>query len=466
MRYYVLFLVSLISWLPFAHSAEDNNFCGLTKQHEESSRALARANELFEQEKYEEAAKAYAALEQKQDCPPEIWAKVVFNHGLSLSKLKRHDDAIKEFKKILTSDVDDTEPAPNLMEAYRNYRYSVCLQIARNYELSGRYADALKYSVLARDRFIYQSWCGTCLQMASEKLDRQIVEFTRKAKENNSKATDKTQYPIDMKRLVRRALNPDSCNPSLIYEIGKWYGKKLISKDAAFSALSRIAEGHWCADGNDIDSKRRRQAARQAVWYLGHYKAAEAVPLLQKIMESSDEYLRYAAAEAIVRIGGQALIPTVCRVFTDRKHFTSGHRFRMYEEMSPYIGLKTWRAQFLTDQEKTDVPPKVRSAVLSFLIAAADADVTSSGNTKRLDTMLCLVSEKYRLSYERESILERLEHKWKNITNGNPEARKYPTEQLEALRAVPPEKRTHVKVYKITPGGIREQKPAPNNRME
>lgn len=349
MRYFVLFLVSLIPWLPFAHAAEDNNFCALTKQHEDNSRALASANELFEQEKYEEAAKAYAALEQKQDCPPEIWGKVVFNHGLSLSKLKRHDDAIREFKKILTSDVDDTEPAPNLMEAYRNYRYSVCLQIARNYELSGRYADALKYSVLARDRFIYQSWCGTCLQMASEKLDKQIVEFARKAKENNSKATDKTRYPIDMKRLVRRALNPDSCNPSLISEIGKWYGKKLISKDAAFSALSRIAEAHWHADGNDTNSKRRRQAARQAVWYLGHYKAAEAVPVLQKVMESSDEYLRYAAVEALVRIGGEALIPTVCRVFTDRRNFTSGHRFRMYGELSPYIGLKTWLEEFLID---------------------------------------------------------------------------------------------------------------------
>jgi hypothetical protein len=294
--------------------------------------------------------------------------------------------------------------------------------------------------------------------MASERLNKQIVEFTRKAKENNSKATDKTRYPIDMKRLVRRAVDPCSCNPSFLSEIGAWYRRKLISRDAALSALSRIAEAHWCADGNDIDSKRRRQAAKQAVRYLGYNKAAEAVPLLQKVMESSDESLRYAAAEAIIRIGDNTLIPTVCRVFTDRKHFTSSHRFRMYGEMSPYIGLKPWLEEFLIDQEKTDVPPKVRSAVLSFLISAAHADVTTSGNTKRLDTMLCLVSEQYRLSYERESILERLEHKWKNISDGNPEARKYPTEQLEALRAVPQEKRTHTKVYKITPSGIREQK--------
>jgi hypothetical protein len=292
--------------------------------------------------------------------------------------------------------------------------------------------------------------------MASEKLDKQIIEFTRKANENNSKVTDKTQYPIDMKRLVRRAVDPNSCNPSLIYEIGKWYGKKLISKDAAFSALSRIAEAHWHADGNDIDSKRRRQAAERAVYYLGHYKAAEAVPLLQKVMESSDESLRYEAAIAIVKIGGEALIPTACRVFADRRNFNSDHRFRMYEELSTYMGLKRWLAEFLIDKERTDVPPEVRNAVILFLIAAADADVTSSGNTMRLDAMLCLVSEQYRLSYERESILERLEDKWKNISGGNPEARKYPTEQLEALRAIPPEKRTNVKVYKITPRGMRD----------
>ncbi|MHC4603009.1 MAG: family 16 glycoside hydrolase [Planctomycetota bacterium] len=459
MRYSVLLLASLITCLPLVHSAEDNGFGRSTNQQDEDSQALARANELFEQGEYEEATKVYAALEEKQDLPLSIWGKAVFNHGLSLSKLSRHDNAIKEFKKILTSDVDETEPSPNLMAAYRSYRHRACLQIAQNYESSGRYADALKYTVLARDRFVLHSWCGTCIQLARERSEKQVAHFKSKAKEKNSEATDKDEYPIDMKQVVRRMVDPCSCDPSRVYDIASWHRNGLIGKDAVASGLLRIAEAHWRADAEDERSKRQRAAA-QAVWYLGCFKAEQAVPLLRKVMESADDSLRYKAAEAIVKIGGRMLIPTACRIVTDREHFTSSQRYQIYGELSPYIGLKTWEAELLSDEERNKVPPKVRSEVLSFLIAAADADVTGSGNTKRLDTMLCLVSEEYRLSHERESILERLERKWEDIPEkqGNPEARKYPTEQLEALRAVPPEKRTHVKVYKITPSGIREQK--------
>lgn len=116
-------------------------------------------------------------------CPETIpaWPKAVYNLGLLEMNHTHYSRAIEYFDEVLRSHPNDKEPGGNIMQVYRNYSHRSVLGISECYEKMGDYRQALRYAWLAKRRYPYLSWCGTCLQSANFALDKRIVRLTGRA---------------------------------------------------------------------------------------------------------------------------------------------------------------------------------------------------------------------------------------------------------------------------------------------
>lgn len=104
-----------------------------------------------------------------------------FNLGYVLQEQGKFAEAIEEYNKLFPSQVNDKDPGSNIMEAYRNYRNRGAKQISQCYDKLGKPREALEWAILARDKYRYESWCGTCSQQESAATAANLVRLKRKA---------------------------------------------------------------------------------------------------------------------------------------------------------------------------------------------------------------------------------------------------------------------------------------------
>jgi tetratricopeptide (TPR) repeat protein len=105
-----------------------------------------------------------------------------YNVGIVLKEREEYDEAIAEFFKLLSSNVDDRDPGADIMEAYRNYRHKAALRISECYEGKHDFRRAIEYALLARDKHQYHTWCGTCAKSAEDALTKRIERLELLAK--------------------------------------------------------------------------------------------------------------------------------------------------------------------------------------------------------------------------------------------------------------------------------------------
>ena len=105
--------------------------------------------------------------------------KAAYNIGYALREQKKYKEAIAVLETLFGSKADDREAGGHIMEAYRNYRHRVCLQISMCYEGLEDFTAALKYAELARDKHTYQTWCGSCAGGAKRSLDERIKRLKK-----------------------------------------------------------------------------------------------------------------------------------------------------------------------------------------------------------------------------------------------------------------------------------------------
>jgi hypothetical protein len=79
--------------------------------------------------------------------------------------------------------VNDLAPSGNLMSVYQNYRHRACWQLSACHEELGDFDAALQFALMARDRYPYQTWCGTCAAEARSALEERIERLKRRPKE-------------------------------------------------------------------------------------------------------------------------------------------------------------------------------------------------------------------------------------------------------------------------------------------
>ena len=95
--------------------------------------------------------------------------------GLLEYRRKNFRKAISYFDEVLQSHPNDREPGGNIMETNRNYSYRSALAISQCYEAMGGFGAALRYAWLAKTKYPYYSWCGTCYNNANFALNKRIA---------------------------------------------------------------------------------------------------------------------------------------------------------------------------------------------------------------------------------------------------------------------------------------------------
>ena len=110
-----------------------------------------------------------------------VWSKAVFNLGILHKEQKEYQEAIDFFAELLESEPGDKESGAHLMEVYRNYSHRCAIEISMSYESMGEYHKSLRYAWLAKKRYRYVSWCGTCQRSAEWALNKRILYLTARA---------------------------------------------------------------------------------------------------------------------------------------------------------------------------------------------------------------------------------------------------------------------------------------------
>src|SRR5437588_2750698 len=103
------------------------------------------------------------------------WPKAVFNLGLLEYRRNNLPEAIRYFDEVLQSHPNDKEPGGNLMETNRNYSNRSAMAISQCYEAMGQFTAALHYAWLAKTKYRYYSWCGTCYSSANFAMNKRIA---------------------------------------------------------------------------------------------------------------------------------------------------------------------------------------------------------------------------------------------------------------------------------------------------
>jgi len=97
--------------------------------------------------------------------------------GLIFQREGKFEDAIAEFQKIFPSKVRDHDLDLEKSDDYKNYRHRTALRISECYAARKDFAQALAYAEQARDRYLFLSWCKTCLAEYKAGLERRLAEL-------------------------------------------------------------------------------------------------------------------------------------------------------------------------------------------------------------------------------------------------------------------------------------------------
>jgi hypothetical protein len=168
---------------------------------------------------------------------------------------------------------------------------------------------------------------------------------------------------------------------------------------------------------------------------LGDLRLKEALPLLEKVIRQEDDTMRGVAIRAIVKIkNGSELLDFAHEVLRDRQQYSRRNRYKLYRAIS------TWHLKAESSKRDTRIWQLVLEFFSDALGEEPDAD-----NLKRIDEEFGDADEQYRMSYEREEVLRKVE-----ASAEVERSRKYASEQLGKLRKLPKEKRTRMKIGKST----------------
>ena len=156
-------------------ATEDRTVCPKEKPTPEAlSKQLEEGNSTFEKGDATNAEMRWAEI---RECAPASseWPKAVFNLGLLEYRRNNFPQAISYFEAVLQSRPNDKEPGWNLMETNRNYSNRSAMAISQCYEAMGQFSPALRYAWLAKTKYRYYSWCGTCYNSANFAMNKRIA---------------------------------------------------------------------------------------------------------------------------------------------------------------------------------------------------------------------------------------------------------------------------------------------------
>jgi len=98
-----------------------------------------------EQRDWHAAAYYLANLEERKNCP---------------------DQALTYYRMVIQSPAEDKEPVVNLFDntSISTWKHEAALAVSYIYQSKWNYVKALRYTIDAKFKYPYQTWCGTCLE--------------------------------------------------------------------------------------------------------------------------------------------------------------------------------------------------------------------------------------------------------------------------------------------------------------
>jgi tetratricopeptide (TPR) repeat protein len=139
-----------------------------------ASAEVNRATDVYQAGRVEEGVAGWEQVIARYP-GSSAWGVALFNTGLDLREQHRYPEAIARFETLLASRLDDAAGTGNLMRTSQNYHHNACLQLSHCYESLGDRAAALRYAILARDRYHFVTWCGTC-QLDAERHLQLLID--------------------------------------------------------------------------------------------------------------------------------------------------------------------------------------------------------------------------------------------------------------------------------------------------
>jgi tetratricopeptide (TPR) repeat protein len=142
--------------------------------------AAQRAERAHKFQQFAEAEKQWRLICEKFP-KTSHYGVAQFNVGYVLQEQGKFQAAIAEYEKLFPSQVNDKDPGTNIMDVYRNYRNRAAKQISQCYDKLGKPREALEWMILARDKYRFESWCGTCSWQEAAATAARLVRLKHKA---------------------------------------------------------------------------------------------------------------------------------------------------------------------------------------------------------------------------------------------------------------------------------------------
>jgi tetratricopeptide (TPR) repeat protein len=181
----ILLMAALFS-SPFSLAAAAENLPAPCASQDAAGQAksagtlLGAGNAFFDSGQLQKAEDAWTEARNCSRTAP-AWPKATYNLGVLRMKQAKYSQAISYFNEVLGSHANDKEPGEDIMEPYRNYSHRSALEISVCYEKMDDNLHALEYAWLARIRYPFVSWCGTCLEFENLDQNKRIASLFAKA---------------------------------------------------------------------------------------------------------------------------------------------------------------------------------------------------------------------------------------------------------------------------------------------
>ncbi len=109
------------------------------------------------------------------------WGRATFNAGHWMRITGNHAEAIYLLELLLSSQVDDEEEGPNILELCMNYRHYAAIEVSKCYEGQRLYRRAYDWMNLALSKYYYHSMCGNCADAAAQQVRKEMERLARRA---------------------------------------------------------------------------------------------------------------------------------------------------------------------------------------------------------------------------------------------------------------------------------------------
>lgn len=184
----------ILSFFVFAFISAGNIF--LFGQNQD---LLGEANSLYASKKYSEAVDIYKKLLAETSAPNEK-ANVKYNLGMAYVQLGKFPEAEREFRSVLSMNVDNRELLGKDPRFFRNYHYNSQMEIGKMQFEKGDFTSALESFRNTRTKYPFLSNCGICIRDENVKLS--IYEAATLEYLNRNREAFNVYFKIAHPRLI------------------------------------------------------------------------------------------------------------------------------------------------------------------------------------------------------------------------------------------------------------------------